>query len=99
GPILGGGKLPGWLGGAKFGGLAGLAERLGLGTVADAGAGIEGAGLAGFLGAGAGPIGLTTAITAFAMSQLAQTMPTAGMRQIAGLQAGIDQSFGAGALH
>jgi hypothetical protein len=99
GPVLGGGKLPGWLGGAKFGGLAGLAERLGLGTVADAGAGIEGAGLAGVLGAGAGPIGLAAALSAFAMTQLASTMPTGPMRQMAGLQAGIDQSFGAGALH
>jgi hypothetical protein len=33
------------------------------------------------------------------MTQLASTMPTASMRQMAGLQAGIDQSFGAGALH
>ena len=99
GPILGGGKLPWFLGGRQFGGIAGLAERMGLGTVADAGAGVEGAGLAGFLGGGAaGPVGLAAALTAFTMSQLASTMPTSQMRQIAGLQGGISSSFGASSL-
>lgn len=99
GPILGGGKLPGWLGGAKFGGLAGLAERLGLGTVADAGAGIEGAGLAGLLGSAGGPLGLGAALAAWAVSQ-AWTSPKARVyqKQMGALQGGIDQSFGAGAL-
>ena len=102
--MLSGGKLPRWLGGGQVGGLSGLAERMGLGTrgiaAADSLTGLAegGSGLAGFLDVAGGPGTMAAALTAFAMSQLAGTMPTADMRQIAGFQSVIGRSFGAGEL-
>ena len=94
--VLGGGKLPFFLGGGKVGGLAGLAERMGLGAVGAGGA--AGTGAAGFLDAAGGPLTLAAALSAFTLSQLAGTMVTPAQRNIGAWQGAIGQSFGAGAL-
>ena len=93
--VLAGGKMPWFLGGKQFGGMAGLAERLGLGTVG--GEGAEASGLAGVLGGGGiGAVTAPLALEAYLVNKLATTK-TPAEAAVAASQSAIASSFGANA--
>ncbi|HSR23475.1 MAG TPA: hypothetical protein VLW53_07980, partial [Candidatus Eisenbacteria bacterium] len=103
--LSGEGLLGRVLGLGKAGGIGGLLGKAGgaLAEGAPLGSGLEslGFGLSGIGGGLAefgGPISIAAALSAYGMSYLASTMPTAAQRRVAGLQAGIGQAGFSAAL-